>query len=270
MRSINKHKNFEEDPSQILAICNPKKKSLTYRQVKNFSGYPSILGNLQLEIISQYISVQCVEGILKHATEIMRKEVLPQYPNVDGIVLLSHSYGCGVAIDAKGSEIPKRTLVNLALNPNFGGYGLFVGLGCEKLRHKWLIENLFKKVSLNEFKYDTLYFQSIEECGFKGIVNQLIDKVSSKLKYLNKKKRVPVCISKIILGSQCGGSDSFSGITSNPVVGALSDLLVDEGGTSVFSETTECIPGETYLKSRCKTISTKKKLATEFKWYKII
>ena len=73
---------------------------------------------------------------------------------------------------------------------------------------------------------------------------------------------------KIILGSQCGGSDSFSGITSNPVVGALSDLLVDEGGTSVFSETTECIPGETYLKSRCKTISTKKKLATEFKWYK--
>ena len=63
-------------------------------------------------------------------------------------------------------------------------------------------------------------------------------------------------------------ASSFSGITSNPVVGAMSDLLVDEGGTSVFSETTECIPGETYLKSRCKTISTKKKLATEFKWYK--
>ena len=78
-------------------------------------------------------SVQCVTGVVDHAVRRIESELLPRFPNVDGVVALNHAYGCGVAISAPGAEIPIRTLQNLALNPNLGGAVMVVGLGCEKL-----------------------------------------------------------------------------------------------------------------------------------------
>lgn len=79
-------------------------------------------------------TVQCVAGVVKIAVERIERELLPLYPNVDGVVGLEHSYGCGVAIDAPGAEIPIRTLRHISLNPNFGGEVMVVSLGCEKLQ----------------------------------------------------------------------------------------------------------------------------------------
>ena len=76
-------------------------------------------------------TVQCVTGVLEHAIQEIRQELLPRYPNVDGVVGLTHHFGCGVAMDAEGAQIPIRTLRNLARNPNLGGQALVVGLGCE-------------------------------------------------------------------------------------------------------------------------------------------
>src|SRR5204863_5383902 len=79
-------------------------------------------------------TVQCVAPTLEFAVKRIKAEVLPKYPNVDDVIALTHPYGCGVAINAPGSEIPIRTLRNLALNPNLGGAPLVVSLGCEKLQ----------------------------------------------------------------------------------------------------------------------------------------
>ena len=78
--------------------------------------------------------MQCVAPTVDYAVKRIRQELLPRYSNVDDVIALTHNYGCGVAIDAPGSEIPIRTLRNLALNPNLGGAPLVVSLGCEKLQ----------------------------------------------------------------------------------------------------------------------------------------
>jgi galactarate dehydratase len=84
-------------------------------------------------------TVQCVAGVVDHAVRRIKTELLQHYPNVDDVVGLEHSYGCGVAIDAPGAEIPIRTLRNISLNPNFGGELLVVSLGCEKLQPERLL-----------------------------------------------------------------------------------------------------------------------------------
>ena len=84
-------------------------------------------------------SVQCVKGTMEYAVKRIRAELLPKYPNVDDVVPLTHAYGCGVAITAPDAVVPIRTLQNLALNPNFGGEILVVGLGCEKLAPERLV-----------------------------------------------------------------------------------------------------------------------------------
>ena len=78
--------------------------------------------------------MQCVAGVVDFAVQRIKADLLPQFPNVDDVIGLEHTYGCGVAIDAPGAEIPIRTLRNISLNPNFGGEVMVVSLGCEKLQ----------------------------------------------------------------------------------------------------------------------------------------
>ena len=83
--------------------------------------------------------MQCVAGVVEHAVQRIRAELLPRYPNVDDVVALEHGYGCGVAIDAPDAVIPIRTLRHISLNPNFGGELMVVSLGCEKLQPERLL-----------------------------------------------------------------------------------------------------------------------------------
>ena len=78
-------------------------------------------------------TVQCTAGVLRNAVDKIKKEILPQYPNVDDVIAVVHPYGCGVAIKADNAEIPIRSVRNLVHHPNFGGQILTVALGCEKL-----------------------------------------------------------------------------------------------------------------------------------------
>ena len=99
-----------------------------------FEGYRNADGSVGTRnILGISTSVQCVAGTLDYAIKRIQDELLPKYPNVDAVVGLTHTYGCGVAINAPAAVIPIRTLQNLALNPNFGGEVMVVGLGCEKL-----------------------------------------------------------------------------------------------------------------------------------------
>jgi galactarate dehydratase len=213
-------------------------------------------------------SVHCVSGVLEHAVKRIRSELLSHYPNVDGVVLLNHTYGCGVAIDAYESHIPRDTLSNIMLNPNFGNYALLIGLGCEKLTHKMMLGSIVDDKGFEYLKYDSLYIQSVEKNGFGNIITAICDKAQEMLEILNKRHRQKLPISMLTVGMQCGGSDAFSGISANPVLGRMSDILIAAGGSTIFSENTECMDAESYLYERCENKDVSSALNKEFSWYR--
>lgn len=181
-------------------------------------------------------TVQCVTGVLEHAVKRIRAELLPKYPNVDDVVALTHSYGCGVAINARDAYIPIRTVRNLARNPNLGGEALVISLGCEKLQAGQVMHDNDPSVDLSE---PWLYRLQDASLGFGEMIEQIMGLAETRLKKLDLRRRETVPASELILGMQCGGSDAFSGITANPALGYASDLLVRAGATVLFSEVTE-------------------------------
>jgi galactarate dehydratase len=95
-----------------------------------FEGYRNQDGSVGTRnIFAITTTVQCVSGVVDYAVQRIKNELLPKYPNVDDVVGIEHTYGCGVAIEAEDADIPIRTLRNISLNPNFGGEVMVVGGG---------------------------------------------------------------------------------------------------------------------------------------------
>src|SRR5581483_713565 len=176
-------------------------------------------------------SVQCVAGTLDVALKRIKDELLPRYPNVDDVVALTHAYGCGVAIDAPQAVVPIRTLQSLARHPNFGGEMLIVGLGCEKLQPE--------RLEPGHGGADIMRLQDEAFHGFGAMVGNILQMAEQRLEILNRRRRETCPASDLVVGTQCGGSDAFSGVTANPAVGFAADLLVRAGATVMFSEVTE-------------------------------
>lgn len=216
-------------------------------------------------ILAVTTTVQCVVGVLDHCVERVRKEILPRYPNVDDVVPLSHSYGCGVAINAPDAVIPIRTLHNISRNPNFGGQALVIGLGCEKLQASQLMPGDDLTAGQNE--EDWLFRLQDSANGFAGMVEQIMGLIEARLEVLDGRRRETVPASELVVGMQCGGSDAFSGITANPALGVAADLLVRAGATVMFSENTEVRDGIHLLTPRAATPEVADALIREMDWY---
>ena len=123
-----------------LPIATVKPRPLPPLEGYTFEGYRNPDGSVGTRnILAITTTVQCVAGVVDFAVQRIKSELLPSFPNVDDVVGLEHTYGCGVAIDAPGAEIPIRTLRNISLNPNFGGEVMVVSLGCEKLQPERLM-----------------------------------------------------------------------------------------------------------------------------------
>ncbi len=210
-------------------------------------------------LLAIHTTVQCATGVLNVAVQRIRQELLPKYPNVDGVVPINHAYGCGVAIDAPEAKVPIRALRNLVYHPNFGGEVMCVALGCEKLRPEMLLAPEY----LNPDCLITL--QDIT--GFDNMIQAIMDMAEKKLKRLNERRRTELPLSKLLVGMQCGGSDAFSGVTANPAAGYAADLLVSGGATVMFSEVTEVRDGVRFIAERCETAEVRDRLAAEMKWY---
>jgi len=232
-----------------------------------FEGYRNADGSVGTRnLLAITETVQCVAGVVEVAARRIRDELLPRYPNVDGVVALQHGYGCGVAIDAPGAEIPIRTLRNIARNPNFGGEALVVSLGCEKLQP----QRLFPPGSIalaDGGAPDVLCLQDPAQVGFEAMIEGIVERARVHLTRLDARRRETVPASALVVGVQCGGSDAFSGVTANPAVGALSDLLVRAGATVLFSETTEVRDGIEQLHARAATPEVAQALLREMAWY---
>lgn len=226
-----------------------------------FDGFENADGSAGTRnILGITTTVQCVAPTVEHAVRRIREEVLPRYPNVDGVIALTHPYGCGVAIDAPGAEIPIRTLRNLALNPNLGGEVMAVSLGCEKLQPARLFPVM-------EGEPWVVRLQDEEYRGFGDMVAAIMQFAERRLERLNRRRRTECPASKLSVGLQCGGSDAFSGVTANPAVGVAADLLVRAGATVYFSEVTEVRDSIHLLVPRCATPEVARALVREMAWY---
>ena len=220
-----------------------------YRNADGTAGIKNILG------ISS--SVQCVAGVIDYAVKRIKAELLPHFPNVDNVVALNHSYGCGVAINAPEAVVPIRTLQNLATHPNLGGEVMVVGLGCEKLQPERLLPD--------ERQENILVIQ--EQPGFQKIIATIMNMAEERLDRLNRRQRVTCPVADLVVGLQCGGSDAFSGVTANPAVGHAADLLVRAGATVLFSEVTEVRDAIHLLTPRAINEEVGRELVREMKWY---
>ena len=227
-----------------------------------FEGYRNEDGSVGTRnILGITTTVQCVAPTVDYAVQRIRAELLPRFPNVDDVVAVTHTYGCGVAIDAPGAAIPIRTLRNISHNPNFGGIPLVVSLGCEKLQPARLFSNDFP-VLKND---DVIRLQ--DEQGFEATVAAILRAAEMRLERLDRRRRVTCSAAELIVGLQCGGSDAFSGVTCNPAVGYAADLLVRAGATVMFSEVTEVRDAVHLLTARAATEQVALDLIREMRWY---
>jgi len=261
-----------------LPIATVKPAPLPPLEGYTFEGYRNADGSVgSRNILAITTTVQCVAGVVEVAVKRIKDELLPKYPNVDDVVGLDHTYGCGVAIDAPDAIIPIRTLRNITLNPNFGNEVMVVSLGCEKLQPERLLppgsfaivdERNVADVGVNEdAKLDVVCLQDDAHIGFMSMIESIMTTAEEHLERLNARRRETVPASELVVGVQCGGSDAFSGVTANPAVGFCTDLLVRAGATVMFSEVTEVRDGIDQLTSRAATAEVADAMIREMAWY---
>ena len=250
-----------------LPMATAKQAPLEPLEGYAFQGYRKSDGSVGTRnILAITTTVQCVAGVVAFAVQRIKAELLPRFPHVDDVVGLEHSYGCGVAIDARDAIIPIRTLRNISRNPNFGGEVMVVSLGCEKLQPERLLPPGSIELKSGE-ALDVVCLQAEAHVGFMSMVDSILASAEKHLSRLNARRRETVPASELMVGVQCGGSDAFSGVTANPAVGFCTDLLVRAGATVLFSETTEVRDAVDQMTARATTPEVAKAMAREMAWY---
>jgi altronate hydrolase len=210
-------------------------------------------------------SVNCSATAARAIADYFRRDIRPEaladFPNVDGVVALTHGMGCATASDGEELHVLRRTLGGYAKHPNFAAV-LVVGLGCETNQITGLIaqEGLQENVKLATFNIQ-------DTGGTRKTVDKGVALIKAMLPEANRVKREPVPLSHLTVGLQCGGSDGYSGISANPALGAAVDLLVRHGGTAVLSETPEIYGGEHLLTRRAVSVAVADKLRARIAWW---
>ncbi|OZI48936.1 UxaA family hydrolase [Bordetella genomosp. 5] len=210
-------------------------------------------------------SVNCSATVARAIADHFRRDVHPgalaAYPEVDGVVALTHGAGCATGSEGEPLRVLRRTLGGYARHPNFGGL-MVVGLGCETNQ----IGGLMAQEGLHES--GLLHTFNIQDTGgTRKTVARGIELVESMLEAANRVRREPVPARHLVVGLQCGGSDGYSGISANPALGAAVDILVKNGGTAILSETPEIYGGEHLLTRRAQSQAVADKLLARVRWW---
>ena len=230
---------------------------------RTFQGYYREDGSVGTRnYIGVLTSVNCSGSVARFITEAVEKSsMLDNYHNVDGIVPIVHSSGCGMTNRGDSYDILLRILSGYARNPNFGAI-LLVGLGCEVLQLADLVGD--RKIT----KDGALRYMTIQQMGgTRRTIEAGLEHVASLAELANQASRAPAPVSALTLGMQCGGSDGYSGFTANPALGVASDLLVQHGGTSILSETSEIYGAEHLLTCRAVSRDVGQALLDKITWW---
>jgi len=209
-----------------------------------------------------YIAVVAASNCAAHTTELIaasyEDETLP--PNVDGVVAFPHGEGCGHSIGPDTIQL-QRTLGGVLHHPNVSG-AIILGLGCEvnQIDH-YLGKGAPRSERLTGFTLQT-------SGGTRATVEAARKTIAQMMERASAENRVELPASKIVLGLNCGGSDSFSGITANPALGVCSDMLAEINATAVLAETTEIFGAEHLLVKRARNREVAERLLGFVKGYK--
>ena len=205
-------------------------------------------------------TVNCSAHTARLIAQRARAELLPRFPNVDDIVALVHKHGCATKHGSPELDQLQRTLAGHADHPNVGAY-IFVGLGCET-------NQFYDLIGRAEFDGETPLYLGIQDLGgVAATVEAGLEMVASVLPKADAARRVAVPVSELVVGLECGGSDSFSGITANPALGLAADWLVAQGGTAVLAETPEVYGAEHLLTRRAVSPEVGQKLVDRIHWW---
>ena len=205
-------------------------------------------------------TVNCSAHVAREIAHYFAPERLDGFPNVDGVAAFTHHTGCTFRIGSRDHALLQRTLAGIARHPNVGAY-LMVGLGCESNQ----IDDLAARCSLCIPDGQALVIQEVG--GIKKTVQAGIAAVEALLPAVNDARRSAQPVSELTVALQCGGSDGWSGVTANPVVGLVADELVRQGGTVVLAETPEICGAEHLLASRAVTPEVGQKLVEQVRWW---
>lgn len=210
-------------------------------------------------------SVNCSATVARAIADYFRRDIHPEaladFPNVDGVVALTHGVGCAVDPEGDGLAVLQRTLGGYACHANFASV-LLIGLGCETNQISKLLETQGLKDSA---QLRTFTIQ--DTGGTTRTIAHGIQLIQQMLEDANAVHRQTVPASHLVVGLQCGGSDGYSGISANPVLGAAVDLLVQHGGTAILSETPEIYGAEHLLTRRAITPAIGRKLIDRIQWW---
>lgn len=213
-----------------------KKENRTFKGYKRKNGDVGVRNEIWI-----VPTVGCVNGIAEKLAEKLRNET--KLEGIDSVYAWHHNYGCSQL--SEDHENTRKVLRDICLHPNAGGV-LVLSLGCENNQPDDFMAMLG---DYDKDRIKLLVTQKVEgdeiEAGM-SILRDLYD-------IARKDHREDVPVSELRVGLKCGGSDGFSGITANPLVGEFSDWLVAQGGTSVLTEVPEMFGAETILMNRCRT-----------------
>ena len=236
------------------------------RREATFQGYRRSDGRVATRnYIGVLSSVNCsataARAIADRFSRQNHPEALAEFPNVDGVVALTHGSGCGMDTDGLGLRVLQRTLAGYATHANFCAV-LVVGLGCESNQiNAWLATSSLRQG-------ETLQVFNIQDSGgTRKTVDKGVALIRAMLPSANQSLREPCSAEHITIGLQCGGSDGYSGISANPALGAAVDLLVAHGGTAILSETPEIYGAEHLLTRRAVRPEIAHKLIERIKWW---
>ena len=249
--------DFQRD----YAYCALAKPTQYVQPAATFMGIKRADGRIATRnYIGILTSVNCSATVARMIAEHFKNR-LDDYPNVDGVVALTHKTGCGMASEGEATDVLRRTIAGYARHPNFYSSQL-IGLGCEANQINMLLsaEGLKKSATLGAFTIQ-------EKGGTRKAVESGIGRVKEMLPEANKVSREAVPASHLVLGLQCGGSDGYSGISANPALGAAVDLLVRHGGTAILSETPEIYGAEHLLTRRAVSKAVGEKLIERIHWW---
>ncbi len=249
--------------SDLRMAADVVRPALRNEPPRSFMGYRRADGRVGVRnYVGVLTSVNCsatVAGLIAEAAE--RSGMLADYPNVDGVIPITHTSGCGMAGDGEGFDILRRTLWGTAANPNFGAM-MLVGLGCEVVQ-----TGRFAKDYGLSGRDDFQAFTIQDVGGTRKAVEQGLARLKELLPLANAHRRTEIPASEIVLGLQCGGSDAWSGVTSNPALGDACDRLVALGATVILSETPEIYGAEHLLYARAVSPDISAKLRARLDWW---
>jgi len=260
---------FERD----YAFCKDCPPRQVASETRTFEGYdrgpdrPDPYRYGTRNYIAVISTVNCSAATSKYITQRFNAtDLLKQYPNVDGVVAITHKSGCAMQYDGPDHNQLDRTLAGFAKHANIAAY-ILVGLGCETGQAIHLVEGQ-GLIQLDHAKKKPPLVLTIQECGGIGkTVDAGVKAVAELLPSVNDIRRTTLPAKHLILGTNCGGSDGNSGVTANPALGVASDMLVAQGGISILGETPEIYGAEHLLTRRAVTREVGEKLVERIKWW---